>query len=460
MTESEQTVTEPNDTICAVATHAGGALGVVRVSGPDAIRITDSIFRGASGHPLASAAPYSLCYGQIIDTCGNAVDDVLVSVFRAPRSFTGQDSTEISCHGSTYILQQVCQLLINAGCRQAEPGEYTQRAFMNGKMDLSQAEAVADLIASTSAASHRLAMNQMKGGFSRELRSLRDQLLQFTSLIELELDFSEEDVEFADRSQLEQLAAQIDDIITRLAQSFSTGDAIRNGVPVAIIGQTNTGKSTLLNQLLHDDRALVSDIQGTTRDSIEDTTTIGGVLFRFIDTAGIRQTTDTVESRGIERSYRKAREASIILWMTDASLPADTTTEKTIKELAQGKHLIHVHNKCDDTSALPAPTDTDVWISAKYGYGMEALNDLLIKAAAIPQISEQDVIVTNLRHYESLVKAKECIQRVRQGLSDRISGDFLSQDIRQCIHHLSTITGDITTDDILGNIFQHFCIGK
>lgn len=453
-------MTDINDTICAVATRAGGALGVVRVSGPDAIRLTDSIFRSASRHPLASAAPYTLCYGQIADDTGSVIDDVLVSVFRAPRSFTGQDSTEISCHGSQYILQKVCQLLINAGCRQAEPGEYTQRAFLNGKMDLSQAEAVADLIASTSAASHRLALNQMKGGFSRELRSLRDQLLQFTSLIELELDFSEEDVEFADRSQLEQLAGQIDQIITRLAQSFSTGDAIRNGVPVAIIGQTNTGKSTLLNQLLHDDRALVSDVQGTTRDSIEDTTTIGGVLFRFIDTAGIRQTTDTVESMGIERSYRKAREASIILWMTDEAHPADAETENKILELSAGKHLIRVHNKCDDASALPQPTDTDVWISAKYGYGLEQLNDLLVKAAAIPEISEQDVIVTNMRHYESLIKAQECIRRVRQGLKDRISGDFLSQDIRQCIHHLSTITGDITTDQILSNIFQHFCVGK
>ena len=453
-------MTEINDTICAVATRAGGALGVVRVSGPDAIRLTDSIFRSTSGHPLASASPYSLSYGQITDSDGTVVDDVLVSVFRAPHSFTGQDSTEISCHGSQFILQRVSQLLIHAGCRQAEPGEYTQRAFLNGKMDLSQAEAVADLIASTSAASHRLAMNQMKGGFSRELRNLRDQLLQFTSLIELELDFSEEDVEFADRSQLEQLAGQIDQIITRLADSFSTGDAIRNGVPVAIIGQTNTGKSTLLNQLLHDDRALVSDIQGTTRDSIEDTTTIGGVMFRFIDTAGLRQTNDTVESMGIERSYRKAREASIILWMTDAAHPTDAETEQTIRELSEGKHLITIHNKCDNPSALHVPTDAEVWISAKYGYGMEALNSLLVKAAAIPQISEQDVIVTNMRHYESLIKAQECIRRVRQGLQDRISGDFLSQDIRQCIHHLSTITGDITTDDILGNIFQHFCIGK
>ncbi|MBO7588078.1 MAG: tRNA uridine-5-carboxymethylaminomethyl(34) synthesis GTPase MnmE [Bacteroidaceae bacterium] len=453
-------MTELNDTICAVATRAGGAIGVVRVSGPDAIRLTDSIFRSVSKHPLASATPYTLCYGQIVDGTGAVIDDVLVSVFRAPRSFTGQDSTEISCHGSSYILQQVCRLLIDAGCRQAEPGEYTQRAFLAGKMDLSQAEAVADLIASTSAASHRLAMNQMKGGFSRELRSLRDQLLQFTSLIELELDFSEEDVEFADRSQLEQLAAQIEQVITRLADSFSTGDAIRNGVPVAIIGQTNTGKSTLLNQLLHDDRALVSDIQGTTRDSIEDTTTIGGLLFRFIDTAGIRQTTDTVESMGIERSYRKAREASIILWMTDEAHPADAETEKTILELAHGKHLIRVHNKCDDASALPQPTDTDVWISAKYGHGLQQLNDFLVKAAAIPEISEQDVIVTNMRHYESLINAQECIRRVRQGLKDRISGDFLSQDIRQCIHHLSQITGDITTDDILGNIFSHFCVGK
>ena len=453
-------MTDINDTICAVATRAGGALGVVRVSGPDAIRITDSIFKSASHHPLASARPYTLSYGQIIDKDGTPVDDVLVSVFRAPHSFTGQDSTEISCHGSAYILQRVCRLLIDAGCRQAEPGEYTQRAFLNGKMDLSQAEAVADLIASTSAASHRLAMNQMKGGFSRELRALRDQLLQFTSLIELELDFSEEDVEFADRSQLEQLATNIDELITRLADSFSTGNAIRNGVPVAIIGQTNTGKSTLLNQLLHDDRALVSDIQGTTRDSIEDTTTIGGVLFRFIDTAGIRQTTDTVESMGIERSYRKAREASIILWMTDEKHPSDPETESKILELSAGKHLIRVHNKCDDAHSLPRPTDTDVWISAKYGYGLQGLNDLLVKAAAIPEIGEQDVIVTNMRHYESLIQAQECIRRVRQGLTDRISGEFLSQDIRQCIHHLSTITGDITTDEILGNIFQHFCVGK
>ena len=270
-----------DDTICAVATATGGAIGIVRVSGPDAIRITDSIFKPVSRHPLASASPYTLSYGQIIENDTTVIDDVLVSVFRAPHSYTGQDSAEISCHGSAYILEQVCRLLIEAGCRQAEPGEFTQRAFLAGKMDLSQAEAVADLIASTSAASHRLAINQMKGGFSRELRNLRDQLLQFTSLIELELDFSEEDVEFADRTQLEQLAGQIDQVITRLADSFSTGEAIRNGVPVAIIGQTNTGKSTLLNQLLHDDRALVSDIQGTTRDSIEDTTTIGGVLFRL-----------------------------------------------------------------------------------------------------------------------------------------------------------------------------------
>ena len=459
MTGSEQ-VTLTNDTICAVATRPGGALGVVRVSGPDAIRFTDSIFKSASTLPLASAAPYSLCYGQIVESDGSIVDDVLVSVFRAPHSFTGQDSTEISCHGSVYILQKVCQLLIDAGCRQATPGEYTQRAFLNGKMDLSQAEAVADLIASTSAATHRVAMNQMKGGFSRELRSLRDRLLQFTSLIELELDFSEEDVEFADRSQLEQLAQAIDELITRLANSFSTGNAIRNGVPVAIIGQTNTGKSTLLNQLLHDDRALVSDIQGTTRDSIEDTVTINGVLFRFIDTAGIRQTADTVESMGIERSYRKAHEASIILWMTAPDQTDDSLAADKIKGIAQGKRLIRVHNKYDDPAALPAPTDTDVWISAKYGYGIQALDDILVKAADIPEIGAQDVIVTNMRHYESLVKAQECIRRVSQGLTDHISGEFLSQDIRQCIHHLSTITGDITTDEIQGNIFQHFCIGK
>ena len=267
-------------------------------------------------------------------------------------------------------------------------------------------------------------------------------------------------MEFADRSQLEQLAQAIDELITRLANSFSTGNAIRNGVPVAIIGQTNTGKSTLLNQLLHDDRALVSDIQGTTRDSIEDTVTINGVLFRFIDTAGIRQTADTVESMGIERSYRKAHEASLILWMTAPDQTDDSLAADKIKGIAQGKRLIRVHNKYDDPAALPAPTDTDVWISAKYGYGIQALDDILVKAADIPEIGAQDVIVTNMRHYESLVKAQECIRRVREGLSEHISGEFLSQDIRQCIHHLSTITGDITTDEVLGNIFSHFCVGK
>ena len=449
------------ETICAVSTPKGvGGIAVVRISGNDAKQLCSNVLKAGVGEGrTVDFKPNSSQFCRFYDG-DTLIDEVVATFFAAPHSYTGEDVVEISCHGSVYVQQRIMETLIRNGARSAEAGEFTMRAFVNGKMDLAQSEAVADLIDSQSDATHKLAMNQMRGGFSKKLSELRRQLVDLSALLELELDFSDEDVEFADRSKLEQLASDIDNIITRLADSFSTGDAIRNGVPVAIIGQTNTGKSTLLNQLLHDDRALVSDIQGTTRDSIEDTTTIGGVLFRFIDTAGIRQTTDTVESMGIERSYRKAREASIILWMTDEAHPADDETESKIRELSDGKYLIRIHNKCDDAAALPSPTDTDVWISAKYGYGMEALNNLLVKAAAIPQISEQDVIVTNMRHYESLVKAQECIRRVRQGLKDRISGDFLSQDIRQCIHHLSSITGDITTDQILGNIFSHFCIGK
>lgn len=456
----------PADTICAVATRAGGALSIIRVSGTDAIRLTEKIFSPMGGKPLSKRDSNSVTFGRILDRDGSVVDEVLVSLFRAPYSFTGEESTEISCHGSTYILQRINELLIDAGCRQALPGEYTQRAFLNGKMDLSQAEAVADLISSTSAATHRLAMNQMKGGFSHRLRELKEQLLQFTSLIELELDFSEEDVEFADRSRLTELATNIEAEISSLARSFQTGNAIKNGVPVAIIGNTNTGKSTLLNLLLDDNKAIVSDIQGTTRDSIEDTVTIDGVLFRFIDTAGIRSTTDVIESLGIERTFQKIDQAEIVLWLIDS-----TKQESEISELqdailprCKNKHLVRVFNKCDlmpDTSTKQSDSlDTDIHISAKKRINIDTLKQRLLTAAALPEIGDQDIIVTNLRHYQALTQAQESIRRVLQGLDDRISGDFLSQDIRECIHHLSDIIGEVTTEDVLQNIFAHFCIGK
>ena len=339
-----------DDTICAIATAQGGAIGTIRVSGKEAITITDKIFTPASGPTLSGRKPYTLTFGHINGENGEIVDEVLVSLFRGPHSYTGEDSTEISCHGSSYILQQVMQLLIKNGCRAAGPGEFTQRAFLNGKMDLSQAEAVADLIASTSTASHRMAMNQMRGGFSRELSQLREKLLHLTSLMELELDFSDhEELEFADRSELSQIASQVEGVINGLVQSFSVGNAIKNGIPVAIIGETNAGKSTLLNALLNEERAIVSDIHGTTRDVIEDTMNIKGILFRFIDTAGIRETSDTIESIGIERSFQKLDQASIVLWVidsTEAETQINALKDKVIPR-CEGKKLILVMNKCD-----------------------------------------------------------------------------------------------------------------
>ncbi|MDU1635728.1 MAG: tRNA uridine-5-carboxymethylaminomethyl(34) synthesis GTPase MnmE, partial [Bacteroides ovatus] len=397
-----------------------------------------------------------------------------VSLFRAPHSYTGEDSTEITCHGSTYILQQVMQLLIKNGCRMAQPGEYTQRAFLNGKMDLSQAEAVADLIASSSAATHRLAMSQMRGGFSKELTDLRNKLLNFTSMIELELDFSEEDVEFADRSVLRKLADEIEQVISRLAHSFSVGNAIKNGVPVAIIGETNAGKSTLLNVLLNEDKAIVSDIHGTTRDVIEDTVNIGGITFRFIDTAGIRETNDTIESLGIERTFQKLDQAEIVLWMVDAVNAAsqiEQLSEKIIPR-CEGKHLIVVFNKADliedkqkeNVLSLlkdfPKESTESIFISAKQRKNTSELQKMLIDAAHLPTVTQNDIIVTNVRHYEALNKALEAIHRVQNGLDSQISGDFLSQDIRECIFFISDIAGEVTNDMVLQNIFQHFCIGK
>ena len=462
------------DTICAIATAQGGAIGSIRVSGPEAISITSRIFTPAkSGKLLSEQKPYTLTFGRIYNG-EEMIDEVLVSLFRAPHSYTGEDSTEITCHGSSYILQQVMQLLIKNGCRMAQPGEYTQRAFLNGKMDLSQAEAVADLIASSSAATHRLALSQMRGGFSKELTTLREKLLNFTSMIELELDFSEEDVEFADRSALRRLADEIEEVIARLANSFSVGNVIKNGVPVAIIGETNAGKSTLLNVLLNEDKAIVSDIHGTTRDVIEDTVNIGGITFRFIDTAGIRETSDTIESLGIERTFQKLDQAEIVLWMIDSADAISQLTLLSDKILPRCEHkqLILVFNKVElinetqknelvsQFSEHIGSEIESIFISAKQRLHTDELQQRLVAAAHLPTVTQNDVIVTNVRHYEALTRALDAIHRVQEGLDANISGDFLSQDIRECIFHLSDIAGEVTNDMVLQNIFAHFCIGK
>lgn len=462
------------DTICAIATAQGGAIGSIRVSGPEAITITSRIFTPAkSGKLLSEQKPYTLTFGRIYNG-EEMIDEVLVSLFRAPHSYTGEDSTEITCHGSSYILQQVMQLLIKNGCRMAQPGEYTQRAFLNGKMDLSQAEAVADLIASSSAATHHLALSQMRGGFSKELTTLREKLLNFTSMIELELDFSEEDVEFADRSALRRLADEIEEVIARLANSFSVGNVIKNGVPVAIIGETNAGKSTLLNVLLNEDKAIVSDIHGTTRDVIEDTVNIGGITFRFIDTAGIRETSDTIESLGIERTFQKLDQAEIVLWMIDSADAISQLTLLSDKILPRCEHkqLILVFNKVElinETQKNELASQfsehigseiESIFISAKQRLHTDELQQRLVAAAHLPTVTQNDVIVTNVRHYEALTRALDAIHRVQEGLDANISGDFLSQDIRECIFHLSDIAGEVTNDMVLQNIFAHFCIGK
>ncbi|WP_418551340.1 tRNA uridine-5-carboxymethylaminomethyl(34) synthesis GTPase MnmE [Prevotella sp.] len=479
------------DTICAIATAQGGAISIIRISGRDAINITDKIFYAAGNKhtPLAERPANTITFGLIKNGNDEIIDEVLVSIFRAPHSYTGEDSVEISCHGSSYILQQVMQLLINNGCRAAGPGEYTQRAFLNGKMDLSQAEAVADLIAATSAATHRMAMNQMRGGFSRELSILRDKLLHLTSLMELELDFSDhEELEFADRSELKDIASQIERVISHLTNSFSMGNALKNGVPVAIVGETNAGKSTLLNALLNEERAIVSDIHGTTRDVIEDTINLEGITFRFIDTAGIRETTDAIETLGIERSFQKLDQANIVLWVIDA-----TCAEEQFKQLSdqiiprcKDKHLIIVLNKFDllddrakelltnsinnkegDNSSFTTilgnvPKECVVMpLSAKNKDGLQGLQKQLISYTTIPDMSQNDIVVSNIRHYEALKYALDAIHRVQDGLNAQLSGDLISEDLRQCLFHLAEIVGgEITTDEVLGNIFKHFCIGK
>ncbi len=455
------------DTICAVSTpHGMGGIAVIRVSGDDAL---DIVQRRWQGKPIAGMASHTAHLGHLLDSQGEILDEAVVTIFRAPHSFTGEDVVEISCHGSMWIQQQVVATLIDAGCRAATGGEFTQRAFANGKMDLSQAEAIADVIASQSRASHHVAMNQMRGAFSRQLTALRSQLLQFVSLIELELDFSEEDVTFADRERLTTLATDVKAVIDSLAQSYQAGNAIKNGLPVAIVGVTNAGKSTLLNTLLGDDRALVSDIQGTTRDVIEDTVVMGGTLLRFIDTAGIRQSSDVIESMGIERSFKKMDEARIVLWVIDATAPIAQIDEfyEQIKPHCRDKAVIAVVNKIDASATLPIVEklkglDVDVvQISAREGTGIEHLKQEIVATAALPQVTDENaVIVTNSRHYHALVRAGEALDRTLQGLAMGLSGDLVSQDIRECMHYLGEITGEISSDDILGEIFSHFCIGK
>lgn len=461
------------DIIAAISTPPGiGGIAIIRLSGEGCIELADKIFVSPTDKVLVDQQPNTIHFGNIIKD-NSILDEVLVSIFKNPHSFTGEDSVEISCHGSIYIQQNILQLLIDKGARLANAGEFTQRAFLNGKMDLSQAESVADLIASNSAATHRLAMNQMRGGFSNKLIELRTDLLNFTSLIELELDFSEEDVEFANRESLMQLAKHIDNLISKLADSFSLGNVIKTGIPVAIIGETNAGKSTLLNALLQEEKAIVSDIHGTTRDVIEDTINIQGLTFRLIDTAGIRDTEDTIESLGIEKTFQKLSQASIILWIVDATTEDNYITELSKKILAHtttNQKIIIVFNKVDvvgcgimmerKRNILQEQIPDRIFISAKYNEGISDLQNKLIENAGVPQISEQDIIVTNLRHYEALQNAHQAIKRTMQGLNDGISGDFLSQDIRDCMHYIGEITGQISTDDILANIFSKFCIGK
>ena len=452
-----------DETICAISTAAGvGGIAVIRVSGSHAIAISDKIFKPLKlGKSIAEMDGNTIQFGRIVNNKNEIIDEVLISLFRNPHSFTGEDVVEIGCHGSLFIQQEILKLLIENGCSMAKAGEFTQRAFLNGKMDLSQAEAVADLIASNSKAAHRIALNQMRGGFSEELTRLRMKLLDFTSLVELELDFADhEELEFADRSELQSLANEIEQKINQLTNSFSVGNAIKNGVPVAIVGETNAGKSTLLNQLIGEEKAIVSDIHGTTRDVIEDTISIDGILFRFIDTAGIRETTDTIENLGIKRTYQMIEKAQIILWIIDAS--TTKSFDPTTLSIPKDKKLIIVFNKTDKTDISHLSTTfTHCFISAKNNIGIDTLQRLLIEASNINEKALEDVTISNARHYESLLHALDAIRRVQDGLRVGLSGELMSMDLRECINHLGAITGGaLATDEVLGNIFSKFCIGK
>jgi tRNA modification GTPase len=469
---------QSDQTICAMATPPGsGAISIIRISGSEALDICSLIIRFHNKKKkIRELRPNTIHYATVIDQ-DEMIDDVLVSIFRAPSSYTGEDVIEISCHGAYFIQQRILESLVAHGARLARPGEFTLRAYLNGKMDLSQAEAVADLIASTSAAAHRVALNQMKGGFSNQLARLRERLLNFISLIELELDFSEEDVEFADRNKLKQLVDLIFRLIDPLISSFRMGNAIRQGVPVAIIGKTNVGKSTLLNALLHDDRAIVSEIAGTTRDVIEDVISLEGYSFRFIDTAGLRKTSDAIESIGIQKTVRKIEQAYIVLYVVDATqkIPEiDRLVDKIKKRLAgSDKTLIIIFNMIDnlDESELSArkdmrnfrnlkPEDKILYISALNDENIDQLVSVLVAQVRQSQVGDHEVIVTNARHYEALQKAREALRRVQEGLTGTISPEFLAMDIREVLHFLGEITGEVTTDEILGNIFSKFCIGK
>lgn len=466
-----------NDIICAISTPQGnGAIAVIRLSGIGSIELCDKFFQSPKNDKrLIDQSANTIHFGGLKDN-DQLIDEVLVSIFRNPHSYTGEDSIEISCHGSEYIQQQVLQLFIKAGARLARPGEFTMRAFLNGKMDLSQAEAVADLIASASAASHKVAIQQMRGGFSNEIAVLRGQLLHFISLLELELDFSEEEVEFADRKQLNHLLLNIQQVIAKLINSFKLGNVIKNGIPVAIVGQTNVGKSTLLNRILNEEKAIVSEIAGTTRDVIEDVINIEGVAFRFIDTAGIRETTDTIETIGIERTFDRIDKASVVLLLINAS-DNEHEISSAIKKVKDrigkaDKKLIALVNKMDQLDKAKetiidnilsknlSSEDTRLKISAQTGENMEQLVFELLSAVNLNALNQNEVIITNTRHYEALQRASESLQRAIDGLNSGLTGDFLAQDIRETLHYLGEITGEITTDEVLGNIFKNFCIGK
>ncbi|MBN1132654.1 MAG: tRNA uridine-5-carboxymethylaminomethyl(34) synthesis GTPase MnmE [Bacteroidales bacterium] len=485
-------------TICAIATSGVGAIAVIRLSGPDAYAIVQKIFRSSSGTiKFESLKPNTILFGTI-QSGDKIIDEVLITLFRAPHSYTGEDVIEISCHGSLFIQQQIMELLVRHGALPAKPGEFTQRAFLNGKMDLSQAEAVADLVAAKSEASHDMAMNQMRGGFSNKIKDLRNRLLNFITLIELELDFSEEDVEFADRNLLSELIEEIYSLVKELTDSFQLGNVIKNGVPVAIVGRPNVGKSTLLNALLKEDRAIVSEFEGTTRDSIEDTVSIGGFVFRFIDTAGLRETADIIENLGIRRTYQKIQQASIVLFLAEANdnidligrsltairdqltidmtqsssskHPGEIMDKKQGREIYSAKHLVLVLNKSDraDSSRIKEllsgvslhDNEHIIAISAKSDENVPKLEELLLNIIHAGSLKHQDIIVSNIRHFNALQSALDSLVRVREGLFSLLPSDLMAQDIREALHYLGEITGEVSTDEVLDNIFKNFCIGK